>query len=228
MVNVKENLIGQKFGRLTVIGRDEDHIYPSGKRRARWICQCSCKDHNIVSVLQTGLKNGHNNSCGCLRKENTSKMFKKTGNSETRLYYIWCSMKARCENPNNISYKNYGGRGIKVCSEWHDYSNFEKWALTNNYQDGLSIERKNVNDNYCPENCTWITLKEQCWNKQNTIYVNYNGEKIKLHDLCEKFDADYTLVKSRIKNYGFTVKEALTLPLYYKRKYCGEKEDING
>lgn len=219
MVKVKEDLIGKQFGRLTVIGRDEDHIYPSGKKRAKWICECNCKEHNIISVLQTGLMNGHTNSCGCLRKENTSNMFKKTGHSETHLYYIWCGIKARCQNPNNKSYHNYGGRGIKVCEEWDDYLNFEKWALSHGYKDGLSIERINVNGDYSPDNCEWITMKDQQYNKQDTMYVDYNGEHIKLYDLCKKLDLRYGLIRNRITKYGFTIEEAINLPLNQKRKY---------
>jgi hypothetical protein len=90
----------------------------------------------------------------------------KHGMSNTRLYKIWSNMKARCENPNNDKFYNYGGRGIQVCLAWRDFMVFYNWAMVNGYDDTLTIDRKNNDGNYEPENCRWITLAEQQTNKR--------------------------------------------------------------
>lgn len=103
------------------------------------------------------------------RKETHVKPNLKTGESSTRLYATWLGMKRRCTKSNCPDFKNYGGRGIKICDDWmKDFLAFKEWAYSNGYNDDLTIERINVNGNYEPENCTWITLSEQSKNKRNT------------------------------------------------------------
>lgn len=102
---------------------------------------------------------------------------------------VHSSMIQRCENPKRQQYSRYGGRGIKVCEEWlgsNGFLCFYNWAMENGYSEGLSIERKNVNGNYCPENCCWITMKEQQRNKRNNVLVKYNGEELLLSDVAKK------------------------------------------
>jgi hypothetical protein len=89
--------------------------------------------------------------------------------SFSRTYKIWQGMKQRCLNSNDYNYKYYGGKGVQICQEWHDYKNFSNWVKQSNYQDHLTIERINVNGNYCPENCTWITIGEQALNRTNSL-----------------------------------------------------------
>ena len=100
----------------------------------------------------------------------------KHGGAYERLNAIWRGMKYRCDNPNFGGYKNYGGRGITYCSEWKDYVNFRKWALENGYTDNLTLERKNVNGNYEPSNCTWIELSRQTSNTRKTVLITYRGK----------------------------------------------------
>ena len=98
----------------------------------------------------------------------------------------------RCNDENCKNYKYYGGRGIKVCDEWkNNFLNFRKWALNNGYKENLSIERIDVNGNYCPENCTWITMENQLKNKQNTLKVIYNGAKTRLKDIANIENISY-------------------------------------
>lgn len=93
----------------------------------------------------------------------------KTGESRTRLYITWLGIKRRCFKENCKDYKNYGARGITICDSWlNDFFNFKDWAYKNGYDDNLTIERKNVDGNYCPENCTWIPMSEQSKNRRNT------------------------------------------------------------
>ena len=164
------DLTNQKIGRLTVIcqqGRNKD-------RHILWLCECECGNKIVVS--SNALKSGHTQSCGCLQKDNTSKARKKHGASGNhknveRLYKVWVSMRARCNNPQNKSYQYYGGRGVKVCYEWDDYSNFKSWALENGYDDSANygdctIDRIDVNGDYEPSNCRWVDIATQNKNKR--------------------------------------------------------------
>lgn len=153
----KLNLAGKQFGRLKVIqefGRDK-------QGRCDWLCKCECG--NEVVVHSRHLVNGKTISCGCLQKELVSKRFSKHGLTKEykNLINIWSSMNRRCSNSADNAYKNYGGRGIKVCNEWkNSVESFCDWAIHNGYQRGLSIDRIDVNGNYEPSNCQWITRSE--------------------------------------------------------------------
>lgn len=109
-------------------------------------------------------------------------------NYNKRLYSIYTNMKIRCYNENGTGYKNYGGRGIKICNEWYDdYKNFEKWSMENGYSDDLTIERINVDGDYCPENCMWATVLQQVRNRRVTVKV-YD---IPVSKWCEDNNVNY-------------------------------------
>lgn len=102
----------------------------------------------------------------------------KHGLCNSRIYGIWCHIKDRCCNSKDVRYKDYGGRGIKICKEWkNDFAKFYDWALKNRYNDSLTIDRIDVNGDYCPENCRWITIKEQQNNRRDNVFILLNGEK---------------------------------------------------
>ena len=131
---------------------------------------------------------------------------------DTQLQKIWHGMLYRCNNPKSNSYKNYGGRGIKVCDRWKDFENFCTDMYDSYYEHvslygkfDTTIERIDVNGNYCPENCKWVTREEQCWNKQNTIRLD-NGQS--LAEYCVKNGLNYEKIVYKIRN-GYTPQEAI-------------------
>ena len=127
----------------------------------------------------------------------------QNGLSNTKLYRVYRGMISRCYKKYDKFYNDYGGRGIIICDEWlgsNGFLCFYNWAMENGYSEGLSIERKNVNGNYCPENCCWITMKEQQRNKRNNVLVKYNGEELLLSDVAKKTGLTENAIKYRIKN----------------------------
>lgn len=149
---IMEDLTGKTFGLLTVLGYGEPILRKDGRYCTSFKCMCECG--NLTTVRGSALKSGNTTSCGCRQKEHIKKLNKTHGKSKSRLYRIWCRIKQRCNNLNDSDYPYYGGRGICICYAWsNDFQEFEKWSLMNGYNDALTIDRIDVNDNYCPENC---------------------------------------------------------------------------
>lgn len=155
------NLVGKQFGRLLVTA----YTIVQGERRGRWHCVCECRKETSVSTGNTyGLTHGRIKSCGCLHIETSRKscLARSThGMRNSRLYRTWTNMKVRCSDPKSRGWSDYGGRGIRVCEEWLRFEPFLAWAITHGYTDVLTIERRNPNGNYEPENCCWIPGNEQ-------------------------------------------------------------------
>ena len=164
------DISGQKYGKLTAIKRVGSHKYPSGTSLSLWECVCDCGNKVILTL--PALRNHNTTSCGCVHKEMIGNMNRTHGESHSRLHELWKGMKARCGNPNNISYKWYGAKGVTVCDEWNkSYTAFKNWMIENGYDESLprgqqTIDRINPYGNYEPSNCRLISIQEQQHNKR--------------------------------------------------------------
>ena len=200
-----KDITGQKFGRLTVI-----KFLRIEKHKAIWLCKCECG--NLTGVTISCLTNGNTKSCGCLRKERNIESHKTHGQSRSRLYYIWNHMKSRCYNKNHKDYKNYGGRGIKICDEWQDnFQAFYDWSMSHGYDDTLTIDRIDNNGNYEPNNCRWVTVKQQNRNRRSNINFTCNGETHCLMDWCKILGLNYNTVYNRFHNCNWSIEKALDI-----------------
>ncbi len=199
-MSVCKDLAGQKFGRLTVLFRNGSNKH----KKVIWVCLCECG--KITNVITTNLKNGDTKSCGCMQKEIASKMLTKHGFANNILYPIWQTMKQRCSNSKANGYKYYGGRGISVCKEWENNPGaFIKWAQNNGYKNGLQIDRIDNDKNYCPENCRFVTHRENSLNRRPYGKISVKHVSIKRGKyIVEK------RINGKTRNFGSfqTLKEA--------------------
>lgn len=153
------DLTGQRFERLVVVERAENK-----GRDAAWLCRCDCG--KLVTVRGHDLVRGKQKSCGCFNTEKLQHGNPKHGHHGERLYRIWQNMLNRCRNEKLACWPDYGGRGIRVCEEWHEFDTFRTWALANGYADNLTIDRIDNDKGYNPKNCRWITRAEQNRNQR--------------------------------------------------------------
>ena len=188
----KVDLTGKRFGRLVVLEQAEYHIDKKGRKTKMWKCKCDCGNETIVR--HGGLQKGTTTSCGCFHKEIVGSLNRSHGLSANcgRLYPLWKSIKYRCYNINSKDYARYGGRGIVMCDEWiNDFQSFYDWAIANGYKEEktdkglniLTIDRIDVNGNYEPSNCRFVTNDVQAKNKRDTIT---DEERYRICPVCGK------------------------------------------
>ena len=223
-----KDLTGQTFGYLTVIER----VYDPSYTRAHWRCKCKCGNETIVPTYR--LNSGDTTSCGCKRYESRNQTH---GLRHTRIYSIWCGMKARCHRKTDKLYKRYGAKGITVCDDWKDnFLAFYNWSMDNGYTDELTIDRIDNSKGYSPDNCRWITHAEQQRNKSNVPIIEYCGKQVTMIELSEMTGVSIHSIRNRRvcalkRNGSFTVDDLLTdhrhSPVYtekfYNRKQPGRR-----
>lgn len=200
-ISQPKNLEGMRFGNLTAIKR-------IGRKNnsAVWLCRCDCGKE--IECYQNNLQRGTSTSCGCLRSYYAKQTRNCRGESTSVLYKKWVSIKTRCYNKNSSGYKDYGGRGIKMCDEWLDFWTFREWAYANGYKDGLTIERKDNDGDYCPENCCWIESFEQASNKRNNTFIEYGGKKQTAAQWARELGVGKDTITYRVRA-GWTPEECL-------------------
>lgn len=203
-----ENYINKKYNRLiikSVIGEVKG-------RCSTWLnCQCECGKMKVVRFDY--LVNGRTKSCGCYRKDNARKQSKELEThhlSNTRLFTIHRQMKRRCYDKRVKDYKNYGGRGIKVCDEWlNSLESFANWSYDNGYNDTLTIDRIDNNGNYEPNNCRWVDQYTQQNNRTNNIQVEYQGRIQNISQWSKELNISYSKMYNRIVKKNMTIENIL-------------------
>jgi len=204
---------GDKFTRLTVQGE------VSVKGKPQWRCLCECGA--IVVTRSTKLLSGHTKSCGCWSADRLRLQRRTHGMFGTRIYGIWGGMIHRCHNKNNPAYKYYGGRGITVCDEWRDFSNFYNDMLPG-YDDSLSIDRICNDDGYYKDNCRWATATEQSNNRSSNVKVTYHGITLNASQWANMKGINGTSFIRRISR-GWSIKDALHIPFNSIKSYSKAK-----
>lgn len=215
--------IGEKYGRLEVI--DIKRVPIKAKRtQLMAYCKCECGNECIVDIPR--LATGRKRSCGCLHHDVLEKRLTKHNGSGSRIYRVWIGMKERCYREKHRYFKHYGGRGITVCEEWRNsFEAFRDWALANGYTDELTIDRIDPNGNYEPSNCRWATAKEQANNRNNSIYVEYAGQKLTIAELSNVTGIPYSTIYFHNSN---DEKEEFEKWILSQTKSNGIKLDCQG
>ena len=212
------DMIGKRFGKLVVIALSEER---GSRGQLKYECLCDCGQTKII--MGEDLRRGKVKSCRCEQSRIASSANKTHGGSKERLYHVWQGIKNRCENENSPEYKNYGGRGIKICEEWHDYANFREFMFLKGYDPNApkgecTIERIDINGDYEPANCTIITLSKQQRNKTSNKYLTLGGESKSVVEWAEELGVSSNVLYARIYT-GMTDEEILTTPVRRVHKY---------
>lgn len=206
------DLTGRKFGRLTVIRYLQEEERET--KRKCWLCQCECGTVKGFNINK--LTSGNTVSCSCAKSERIGNLNKKYRNQNKRLYTIYRAMLERCFDEDNEEYHNYGGRGITVCEEWRDnFDDFADWAMTNGYDEHAprgqcTLDRKDNNKGYSPDNCRWITNKEQQNNRRYHIHILHDGKEYTLSQLARKLNIPYMYMWHRYVEKGMNIEKIIS------------------
>lgn len=205
-----KDITHQRFNYLTVLG-----YAGSGRQsKAMWWCECDCG--NITKLVGIEIRNGHTRSCGHCSLVHPGRT-PTHGMTLTRAWSAWHRLKQRCLNPKKDNFEDYGGRGIKVCDRWlNSFENFYE-DMGDPPSPQHTIERIDVNGDYCPENCKWLTMQEQQRNKRTAPQITFQGVTKPLITWCEELHLSYGTIYARIHHHGWTHEEALTIPLRQRR-----------
>lgn len=214
MVNFVD-LTGRNFGRLTV----KRH---TSSTRVECICTCG----TIKNVYKYSLFNAPTRSCGCWKSEITIKRNTKHGLAGTPTYKIWKDMRKRCNNKTSTSYRNYGGRGIRVCYRWGKFQNF--LADMGERPLGYSIDRINYNGNYNPSNCRWANRIQQNNNSRQNVFITYNNECLTIGQWAARIGIKYNVLYMRLNEHKWPIERALTQPLrIFKNSTAGSLQETH-
>lgn len=209
-----EDLTGQRFGRWFV----KEKVASKNGYRC-YLCICDCGNQN--EVVSASLRKGDSKSCGCWEKEfkkekYTTHGFAKSKNKiERNFYQIWQGIRTRCYNPNAFPYKDYGGRGIVMSNEWQNFENFKN-DMYYSYTPGLTLERNDVNGNYCKENCKWIPRSEQAKNRRCSIWIETEQGRMTVNEAAKIVGISWLGMYQRVRNKW--PKEKLLIPSNFKQR----------
>ena len=195
------DLSGRTFGRLTALTSVR-----VGKRKG-WLCQCSCGQ--TTKVVTAKLTSGWTSSCGCLHKEVCAATKRTHGMSRTRTYATWLQMNRRCDLPSHEAYKDYGGRGIRVCERWLKFENFYEDVGEPPFE-GASLDRIDNDLGYSPENTRWATKLQQANNRRTTRRISFNGVSKTLREWADVLGVSVKTLTSRVYLREWDIERALT------------------
>lgn len=199
------DLTDKRFGKLSVVEFSEYRKNSQNTKIAFWLCKCDCGNSKVIN--SNNLISGRSQSCGC---ERIGKR-KVHGLAGSRIYAVWTAMKARCDNPNDKSFKNYGGRGIGYDSNWSSFENFV--ADVGLPPEGMTLERVDNSKGYSKENCVWESHKAQSRNTRRNNVIEFNGEAMCLSDWASRLGIPQSTLSARINTYGWSAEAALTTPV---------------
>ena len=198
--------VGHHYGRLVVLGRAQ-----SQKGNARWCCKCDCGFYTIANG--NDLARGKVVSCGCWNYQKRI----QHGLVRTPVYRAWNNLLRRCESPRNPSYTKYGGRGIAVCPEWHNFRNFFA-DMGHPPGKGYSIDRINNDGPYAPSNCRWAKIHVQANNTRRNRLITHEGRTQTIAQWARELGMDYDVIRSRLDRYGWPIARALNEPARERSK----------
>jgi hypothetical protein len=206
MQRIKELKIGQRFHSLTIVGLGLIIRKSNGCSYTAYPCDCDCGARKDIALGR--LTSGRARSCGCRYQA------PRHGENRSRIHRCWTKFRQRCSNPRDPDYKNYGGRGITYATCWTQYEAFRDWALANGYQNNLTLERKDVNGNYEPNNCTWATQKEQARNQRRSRIITAFGETKQFVDWVQdpRCAVSMNTLSRRLYKYNWDPERAITEP----------------
>jgi len=182
------DVMGAKFGMLTVVGAVQSDRLVTWK--SHLVCKCECGGHS--KPLFGNLRKGISTSCGCQKNK------PKHGKATTRIYRVWSDMHQRCGNQNNANYRKYGARGITVCERWLKFENF--YDDMGDQPPRMSLDRRDNNGPYSPDNCRWATRIEQMSNTRNNRYIAVDGERLTVAEAARIAGITHTGIRHRLRN----------------------------
>lgn len=198
-----KEFIGQKFGSLTIL----DIRSSTGKDGSKSMATTKCDCGKTKEIYFSNIRRGKTKSCGCLNAKMASAHCKSLntdhGLSRHPLYIVWVAMKNRCYNPDDVSFHNYGAKGVTICNEWReDFMVFYNWGINNGWAKGLQLDKDIKGDSklYSPETCCFATRKENGRKKKNSLWVTLQGQTRALSEWCELLNKKYATVRKRIKS----------------------------
>lgn len=201
---------GDRFGRWTV--SDVRCQLYSGSVRPMAICVCDCGTER--AIMPYALLKGQSTQCrSCSNLEKV--IARHAGShhgSETRLYSVWCNMRRRCGSAKSADFHRYGARGIKVCAEWNDFVTFRAWAEANGYAARLTLDRRDNNCGYEPNNCRWVDRTVQNRNRRDNLRFDWRGQRLTLAEISELEGVSYEMLRQRVRRSGWPLAKAVAHP----------------
>jgi len=221
-----QDLTGRVFGRWTVLRYSHGLPETTSPSYHKWICRCSCSKNVERAVNGYSLLKGYSTSCKCRNREIVTKHGMSRGYTQHFLYKSWSAMHARCQCETNEAYPRYGGRGIKVCERWKNFSLFLEDVLPT-WEKGKTMDRIDNDGNYCKENVRWADQTTQCNNQSKNRRLTYKGETLTVAQWARRIGISYMTLIGRITALKWSVEDAIETPCNESGLYVKPKNGKN-